>query len=117
MVNTPTVIGTIRLNTYGTLEIGDVPRFAFMEKATPMDIINRPVKKIKYLLTYSVFINAFSLSDYSVKLKGKKAVPFVSGKIWNFPNPNYYVFQSNSVFVPVHIFKRIIVSSAIHTML
>ena len=56
MVASPTVTGEIRLITYGTLEMGDVPRFAFIENATPNDITNRPAPRNRYLLRYSVFM-------------------------------------------------------------
>ena len=94
MVIFPTVIGMIKLNTYGTLEIGDVPRSALMEKATPKDIANKPVKKNKYLLTHSVFINAFFPFKLFCHIERLKAVSFISGKIWYFPNPNNDIFQN-----------------------
>jgi hypothetical protein len=59
IVATPTVIGDIRLTTYGTLEIGVVPKSALIEKATPNDMTNRAIQRNTYLLTYSVFINNF----------------------------------------------------------
>jgi hypothetical protein len=59
IVATPTVNGDIRLTTYGTLEMGVVPKLAFIEKATPKDMINRATQRNMYLLIYSVFIIFF----------------------------------------------------------
>jgi len=59
IVASPTVTGEMRLIAYGTLEMGDVPRFAFIENATPSAITSRPAPRNRYLFKYSVFINAF----------------------------------------------------------
>ena len=42
MVASPTVIPAKRLIIYGTLEMGEVPRSAMMERATPNAITTRP---------------------------------------------------------------------------
>ena len=43
MANVPTVIyGTIRLSTYGTEEMGLVPKSDLIDKATPCPIIKIP---------------------------------------------------------------------------
>ena len=44
----PTVSGAKRLTTYGTLEIGEVPRLALMENATPNAIIDNPIRSRRY---------------------------------------------------------------------
>jgi hypothetical protein len=47
MVNCPSVGANPRLSTYGILEIGDVPRLAFVTKLTPSELTNNPNKKIR----------------------------------------------------------------------
>ena len=47
IVAIPTVKGENKLTAYGTLEIGEVPRFAFIENATPNAIIASPIKRIR----------------------------------------------------------------------
>lgn len=61
MVALPTERCVIKLATYGRLEMGEVPREAFIEKATPKDMIIRPIVKKIYR-----FIN--SDNDFSVIL-------------------------------------------------
>jgi len=84
----PTVSGKIKLITYGTLEIGDVPRFAFIENATPKDITNKPMPRNRYLLKYSVFINAFFPFKLNYLVERSEAVSLVPRQIWYFPNPD-----------------------------
>ena len=45
IVAVPTVKGVNRLTTYGTLEIGDVPRLALIENATPNAITESPARR------------------------------------------------------------------------
>lgn len=54
-VNCPNVKGKIKLKTYGTLEIGDVPNPAFVTRDIPSALKNSPVTKIEYLFTSSEF--------------------------------------------------------------
>ena len=49
----PFVMGS---NTNGMLEIGDEPSAAFLENATPKDIIKSPASKNAYLLIYSMTV-------------------------------------------------------------
>ena len=49
IVAVPTVSGANRLTTYGTLDIGEVPRLALIEKATPNAIMARPARRRRYL--------------------------------------------------------------------
>lgn len=57
MVTSPTLRGTNKLTVYGTLEIGEVPRLAAMENATPKAIIQSPViKTIMRLMICSFLI-------------------------------------------------------------
>ena len=46
MVNSPRVNGKFKLSTYGTEEIGDVPRSALVITLTPRELMNTPMKKI-----------------------------------------------------------------------
>jgi len=78
------VIGKIRLITYGTLEIGDVPRFALIENATPNDITNKPATKSRYLLKYSVFINAFQPFKIYYPDERHKLSPLLRGRFGIF---------------------------------
>ena len=57
MVTSPTLRGTSKLTVYGTLEIGEVPRLAAMENATPKAIIQSPaIKTIMRLMICSFLI-------------------------------------------------------------
>jgi hypothetical protein len=51
IVAVPTLKGVNRLIAYGTLEIGDVPRLALIENATPKAMIARPTRRSRYLFT------------------------------------------------------------------
>lgn len=55
MVNSPMVGEKPRLSTYGMLEIGDVPRFALVIKATPKEEIASPIKNTIYRFKSSFF--------------------------------------------------------------
>jgi hypothetical protein len=45
------------LRTYGTLDIGEVPRFDFVVRLMPKPMKKRPDKRIKYLITNLAFGN------------------------------------------------------------
>lgn len=45
IVAVPTVSGVNRLKTYGTLEIGEVPRLALIENATPKAMTESPARR------------------------------------------------------------------------
>jgi hypothetical protein len=64
-----------------------------MEKATPTAIANKPVKKNRYFLTYSVFMNAFCPFKLFCYFERMETISLISGKIWYFPDPNNYTFQ------------------------
>lgn len=59
----PTVSPLIRPVTYGRLDIGDVPRAALMEKATPNAIINSPTNSMPYLLSLITHYGIIYSSD------------------------------------------------------
>jgi hypothetical protein len=46
-VNMPRVGGNPILKVYGMLEIGEVPRLAFVMKLTPKEFTNNPTRKNK----------------------------------------------------------------------
>ena len=41
---------------YGTHETGDVPRLAFIDKATPIAIMNNPITKMMHLFSSFSFL-------------------------------------------------------------
>ena len=56
MVTTPTDSGVNRLIVYGTLDIGEVPRSAAIENATPRAIIHRPMTRTAIRKTKCSFL-------------------------------------------------------------
>ena len=61
IVRTPTVSGVNMLTVYGTLDIGEVPRSAAIENATPSAMIHKPMTSTAILKTIcSVLINWLS---------------------------------------------------------
>lgn len=44
IVNCPSVKGKFRMSTYGIDEIGDVPRFAFVIRLTPSELMKSPIR-------------------------------------------------------------------------
>jgi hypothetical protein len=56
-VNCPKVNGNIILRTYGTLEIGGVPRFDFVTRLAPSPMKNKPAKNTKYRTANLIFGN------------------------------------------------------------
>ena len=59
MVTSPTLRGTNKLTVYGTLEIGEVPRLAAMENATPQSHYSKPCDQNNYA-SYDMFLSHFS---------------------------------------------------------
>ena len=55
-MNTPNVGVNFKLSTYGILEIGEVPKLAFVTNATPKELIKSPNKNTIYRLTKFFFI-------------------------------------------------------------
>ena len=55
-VNIPKLGEKPRLNVYGTLEIGEVPSFAFVIKLIPKELMTKPAKNIIYRFNFSVFV-------------------------------------------------------------
>ena len=53
-VNSPNVKGKYKLNVYGILEMGDVPKSAFVIKLIPSALINNPIKNMIYRFAFSI---------------------------------------------------------------
>lgn len=66
-VVTPNVRGNIKLSTYETLAIGEVPKFDFVMRSTPNPIKNNPATKTKYLLIILKFTNSDILLKIGIK--------------------------------------------------
>lgn len=99
MVAVPTVRGVNRLMTYGTLEIGEVPRLALMEKATPKAMIASPASRMtirfkieddswffKMLIPFSKKYGAIMARGLG---KGKNKLPFFYYYITGKGNVNW----------------------------
>ena len=56
IVRVPTENGVNMLTVYGTPEIGDVPRSAAIENATPSAITHRPATSVSTLCTICSFL-------------------------------------------------------------
>jgi hypothetical protein len=63
-VAVPIVSGANRLITYGTLEIGVVPRFALTEKAIPNDSTINPHSKVRHRNIVSLRVLLFVIVTF-----------------------------------------------------